>query len=64
MVLNKKYYTGRALDNRMGGFMIAEVAKRLHQNNQKLDFGLYVVNSVQEEIGLRGAQMIAELILT
>ena len=62
MVLNKKYYTGRALDNRMGGFMIAEVAKRLHQNNQKLDFGLYVVNSVQEEIGLRGAQMIAERI--
>ena len=62
MILNKKYYTGRALDNRMGGFMIAEVAKRLHQNNQKLDFGLYVVNSVQEEIGLRGAQMIAERI--
>ena len=62
MVLNKKYYTGRALDNRMGGFMIAEVAKRLHLNNQKLDFGLYVVNSVQEEIGLRGAQMIAERI--
>ena len=51
MVLNKKYYTGRALDNRMGGFMIAEVAKRLHQNKKKLDFGLYVVNSVQEEIG-------------
>ena len=62
MVLNKKYYTGRALDNRMGGFMIAEVAKRLHQNKKKLDFGLYVVNSVQEEIGLRGAQMIAERI--
>ena len=62
MELNKKYYTGRALDNRMGGFMIAEVAKRLHQDKKKLDFGLYVVNSVQEEIGLRGAQMIAERI--
>ena len=62
MVLNKKYYTGRALDNRMGGFMIAEVAKRLYKKKKKLDFGLYIVNSVQEEIGLRGAQMIAERI--
>ena len=25
--LNKKYYSGRALDNRMGGYMIAEVIK-------------------------------------
>jgi len=62
MELNKKYLTGRALDNRMGGFMIAEVTKRLHENKKKLDFGLYIVNSVQEEIGLRGAQMIAERI--
>ncbi len=62
MILNKKYYTGRALDNRMGGFMIAEVARRLYENKKKLDFGLYIVNSVQEEIGLRGAQMIAERI--
>ena len=62
MELNKKYFTGRALDNRMGGFMIAEVVKKLSENKKKLDFGLYVVNSVQEEIGLRGAQMIAERI--
>ena len=57
--LNDRYYTGRALDNRMGGFMIAQVAKRLHEKKKKLPFGLYVVNSVQEEIGLRGAEMIA-----
>ncbi len=62
ITLNKKYFVGRALDNRMGGFMIAEVARRLHENKVKLPFGLYVVNSVQEEIGLRGAQMIAERI--
>ncbi len=62
MVLNKKYYVGRALDNRMGGFMIAEVARLLKENNKKLPFGLYIVNAVQEEIGLRGAQMIAERI--
>lgn len=57
--LNKNYLTGRALDNRMGGFMIAEVARRLHENRRKLPFGLYIVNAVQEEIGLRGAEMIS-----
>ena len=62
MELNKKYYSGRALDNRMGGYMIAEVIKRLSIDKIKLNFGLYIVNSVQEEIGLRGAQMIAERI--
>jgi putative aminopeptidase FrvX len=57
--LNGKYYVGRALDNRIGGFMIAEVLRLLKENNIKLPFGLYVVNAVQEEIGLRGAEMIA-----
>lgn len=60
--LNDRWYTGRALDNRMGGFMIAEVARLLKENKKKLPFSLYVVNAVQEEIGLRGAQMIAETI--
>lgn len=62
MELNDKFYVGRALDNRMGGFMIAEVLRLLHEESTKLDFGLYAVNAVQEEIGLRGAQMIAERI--
>ncbi len=60
--LNDKYYVGRALDNRIGGFMIAEVLRLLKENNTQLPFGLYVVNSVQEEIGLRGAEMIAHRI--
>ena len=62
MILNDRYYVGRALDNRVGGFMIAEVARLLKENKQKLPFGLYIVNSVQEEIGLRGAEMIAQRI--
>ncbi len=61
-ILNDRYYYGRALDNRMGGFCIAEVARLLHKNKKKLDFGLYVVNAVQEEVGLRGAGMIANTI--
>lgn len=62
MILNKNRYVGRALDNRMGGFMIAEVARLLKENKKKLPFGLYIVNAVQEEIGLRGAEMIAQRI--
>lgn len=60
--MNNKYFVGRALDNRAGGFMIAEVARRIAENKVKLPFGLYVVNSVQEEIGLRGAEMISRRI--
>ena len=62
LVLNKKNFVCRAIDNRMGGFMIAEVARLLHENGKKLPFGLYITNSVQEEIGLRGAEMITETI--
>ena len=42
--------------------MIAEVLRILHKEKVKLPFGLYVVNAVQEEVGLRGAQMIAQKI--
>ncbi|SHH87845.1 Putative aminopeptidase FrvX [Chryseolinea serpens] len=62
MEMNKHWLVGRALDNRMGGFMIAEVARRLHENKKKLPFALYIVNAVQEEIGLRGAEMISRRI--
>ncbi len=59
MVLNDRYYTGRALDNRIGGFCIAEVARMIKEKKIKLPFALYIVNSVQEEVGLKGAEMIA-----
>jgi putative aminopeptidase FrvX len=62
MELNKKYLVGRALDNRIGGFMIAEVTRMLKEKKVKLPFGLYITNSVQEEIGLRGAEMMAHRI--
>lgn len=61
-VLNDKYAVGRALDNRAGGVVIAMVAKMLKENKDKLPFGLYIVNAVQEEVGLRGAQMVTETI--
>lgn len=62
MALNHHFYAGRALDNRLGGFCIAQVARMLKENKKTLPFGLYIVNSVQEEIGLRGAEMIANTI--
>lgn len=62
MMLNDNIFVGRALDNRIGGFMIAQVARLLKENKKKLPFGLYIVNSVQEEVGLRGAQMMAHRI--
>ncbi len=60
--LNDRYFVSRALDNRIGGFMIAEVARLLKEHGKKLPFGLYITNSVQEEVGLYGADMIADTI--
>jgi len=61
-LLNNDKIVCRAIDNRAGGFMIAEVARLLKENGIKLPFGLYITNSVQEEIGLRGAEMITQTI--
>ncbi|KDN54179.1 peptidase M42 [Flavobacterium seoulense] len=62
VVLNENKFVCRAIDNRMGGFMIAEVARLLHENKVELPFGLYITNAVQEEVGLRGAEMITQTI--
>jgi len=55
-------FISRALDNRIGGYMIAQVAKKLKDKNIELPYSLYIVNAVQEEIGLVGAHMIANSI--
>lgn len=59
-ILNGNKYVCRAIDNRAGGFMIGQVARMLKENKITLPFGLYITNSVQEEIGLRGAEMITQ----
>jgi putative aminopeptidase FrvX len=38
--LNGKFYSGRALDNRIGGYMIAEVARKIKDSGIKLPFFL------------------------
>lgn len=49
--------TGRAIDNRLGGFIIAQVIERLSEDPPA--WTVQGANSVQEEIGGHGAEMIA-----
>lgn len=52
-----KYYCGRSLDDKIGGFITAELLRKLRENDVKLPINLVVVNAVQEETGLHGAKM-------
>ena len=54
---------GRALDNRIGGFIIAEVIARLSKRKARLPSTVYAVNAVQEEIGGNGAAMITHRLM-
>lgn len=58
--LGDKFICSRALDDKIGGYILIEVAKKLKINNIDLPFNLCFVNSVQEEIGLKGAKMVAD----
>lgn len=59
-IINNKYVVGKSLDDKIGGFILMEVLKKI--TKIKLPYDLYVVNSVQEETGLRGAHMITQTI--
>ncbi|WP_185883112.1 zinc-binding metallopeptidase family protein [Blattabacterium cuenoti] len=61
-IMNHNFFVSKSLDNKIGGFIIAEVTKLLVEHNINLKYGLYIVNSVQEEVGLKGAKMIAQSI--
>jgi putative aminopeptidase FrvX len=61
-IIKDKIVVGKSLDDKIGGFILNEVLKKLKNDNIKLPYNLYVVNSVQEEVGLRGAKMITETI--
>lgn len=57
--LSDNILTGRALDNRIGGFMIAQVLKKLNERRDELKVNVVVLNSVQEEVGGYGARMMS-----
>jgi endoglucanase len=59
----KNRLVGRALDNRLGGFILAQVLARLAKNRRKLAATVIAVNAVQEEIGGHGAKMVAHRLM-
>jgi putative aminopeptidase FrvX len=59
----KNRIVGRALDNRIGGFIIAEALAKLSRQKTASNATVYAVNAVQEEIGGFGAKMIAHRLM-
>jgi endoglucanase len=57
MELSNQRVVGRALDNRIGGYIIAQVMKRIATGKKKPAFTLLCLNAIQEEIGGHGAKM-------
>lgn len=54
---------GRAIDNRIGGFIIAEVIHRLSKSKKRPASTVIAANAVQEEIGGNGAAMVAHRLM-
>lgn len=54
---------GRALDNRLGGFVLSQVLAQLSKKRAKLQSTVIAVNAVQEEIGGHGAKMVAHRLM-
>jgi putative aminopeptidase FrvX len=57
MQMTEKRLVSRALDNRIGGYIIAQVMKKIAAGKKKPPFTLLCLNAVQEEIGGHGAMM-------
>lgn len=57
--LSDQILTGRALDNRIGGYMIAQALKKLNDRRDELKVNVMALNSVQEEVGGYGARMMS-----
>jgi endoglucanase len=58
-MLGETRVVGRALDNRIGGFIIAQVVEQLAAEGTRPACTVQAVNAVQEEIGGHGARMVA-----
>ena len=57
--LSDKILTGRALDNRIGGYIIAQALRKLNERRDELKVNVMALNSVQEEVGGYGARMMS-----
>jgi len=61
--IGKDCIAGRALDNRLGGYIVAQVLKNLSESGKKPAWTVYAVNAVQEEIGGYGAKMVTHRLM-
>ncbi|MDR8390364.1 M42 family metallopeptidase [Aliifodinibius sp. S!AR15-10] len=57
--LSDQILTGRALDNRIGGYMVAQALRKLNDRRDELNVNVMALNSVQEEVGGYGARMMS-----
>lgn len=57
--MGEHFLVSRAIDNRIGGFILAQVFANLSHQREALRPTVYAVNAVQEEIGGHGAKMVA-----
>lgn len=62
-LIGKDLIMGRALDNRIGGFIIAQVLKRISERKKPISSTVIAVNAVQEEIGGHGAKMVTHRLM-
>ena len=58
-LLRNDLAVGRAFDNRIGTFAVAEALRLLQESKAKLQAEVCAVSNVQEEVGLLGARQIA-----
>ncbi len=59
----KHRIVGRALDNRIGGFILSQVLAHISKQRKKIASTVLAVNAVQEEIGGHGAKMAAHRLM-
>ena len=60
MLLGEDMILARGLDNRIGTWAAAEAIRLLADDREKLHCNVVAVSTVQEEVGLHGAAMIAD----
>lgn len=62
LVRDGKIAMGKAFDDRIGAFVMMEMIRRIKENKMKHPNTIYGAATVQEEVGLRGAQTVAHLV--
>lgn len=62
LIWNRKVMMGKAFDDRIGTFVIMEAIRKIKENNISHPNTIFGAATVQEEVGLRGAQTVAHLV--